>query len=1009
MLPISEEPSGPSTVVRKKVDERVKTLIENGVRTKHRSFFIVIGDKSKDQVANLHYMLKRAGKSNPTVLWTYKKHLVFHSADRRKRQKLDKKDKLNEVTESFETFIAQTSIRYCFYNETHRILGNTFGMLVIQDFETLTPNLLARTVETVEGGGLVVLLINSLSSLKALYTMTMDVHARYRTSKYADIIPRFNERFLLSFSDLPSFLSVDDELSIVPFTSNVARIAPVDPSLHDGHRTQHERELHATQEALKDNALVGPLIKVAATVDQARLVMDLMAVIVEKERSMRTTVIVTAARGRGKSAALGLAVAGAIREGFANVFVTSPSPENLNTFFFFVVKALEALGYSEKEDFEIHQSANPQYNKAVVRINLFKDHRQTIQYVSPQDSQYFTQAEMLVVDEAAAIPLPLIEKMFGPYLILMASTVSGYEGTGRSLSVKLMQKLKAEAVNDSGLSEEVAQADAQNPRNFNRRTQVGGGRQFKHFQLREPIRYAPGDAVEKWLNAVLCMDPTASKPDKALCPHPDQCELYYVNRDTLFSYHPAAEEFLHRMMTLYVSSHYKNQPNDLQLMSDAPAHHLFVLLPPVDARTTKMPDPLCVIQVCEEGGMPEGQMEQSLAEGSRSSGDLVPFTVSQAFQDPGFSRVNGVRVVRIAVSPDFQRMQYGTRALRELIRYYSGQVLFDETVDAARSVFDQAAEPAPEEDEGDGDADEDGPSPEVLQRRRHLPHLLQPLSRTRLTEAPQYISTSFGITLPLFEFWQKAGFSPVYLRQGQNDLTGEHTVIMLRALPPSLANDPEWLGRFQKDFQRRYVELLSGPLRGLRIDLALSVALDTTQPVNPLLRPTAVYSQSPDDEGHLWVDGAPQLTEEDLVTVGLTAAELGRLSAFVKMRVDIQVVFDLIPTLARLYYNKRMVLHPDGRPGIELSVTEMAVLLGLGLQHKTMHDVATGDLGLGTMQANAILFQALKKMYQYFFKLTHTVREHAPRPKTRRVRKPKVIGETDGAPTAEPLAGPAAP
>lgn len=27
-------------------------------------------------------------------------------------------------------------------------------------------------------------------------------------------------------------------------------------------------------------------------------------------------------------------------------------------------------------------------------------------------------------------------------------------------------------------------------------------------------------------------------------------------------------------------------------------------------------------------------------------------------------------------------------------------------------------------------------------------------------------STSFGITLPLFEFWQKAGFSPVYLRQG---------------------------------------------------------------------------------------------------------------------------------------------------------------------------------------------------------------------------------------------------
>lgn len=42
-----------------------------------------------------------------------------------------------------------------------------------QDFEALTPNLLARTVETVEGGGMIVLLLSSLSSLSKLYTMTM--------------------------------------------------------------------------------------------------------------------------------------------------------------------------------------------------------------------------------------------------------------------------------------------------------------------------------------------------------------------------------------------------------------------------------------------------------------------------------------------------------------------------------------------------------------------------------------------------------------------------------------------------------------------------------------------------------------------------------------------------------------------------------------------------------------------------------------------------------------------
>jgi N-acetyltransferase 10 len=48
----------------------------------------------------------------------------------------------------------------------------------------------------------------------------------------------------------------------------------------------------------------------------------------------------------------------------------------------------------------------------------------------------------LVIDEAAAIPLPLVKSLFGPYLIFLASTISGYEGTGRSLSLKLIQQLR---------------------------------------------------------------------------------------------------------------------------------------------------------------------------------------------------------------------------------------------------------------------------------------------------------------------------------------------------------------------------------------------------------------------------------------------------------------------------------------------------------------------------------------------------------------------------------------
>jgi N-acetyltransferase 10 len=68
-------------------------------------------------------------------------------------------------------------------------------MINIQDFEALTPNLLARTIETVEGGGLVILLMKSVDSLRQLYTMSMDVHERFRTEAHQDVVGRFNERY----------------------------------------------------------------------------------------------------------------------------------------------------------------------------------------------------------------------------------------------------------------------------------------------------------------------------------------------------------------------------------------------------------------------------------------------------------------------------------------------------------------------------------------------------------------------------------------------------------------------------------------------------------------------------------------------------------------------------------------------------------------------------------------------------------------------------------------------
>ena len=57
--------------------------------------------------------------------------------------------------------------------------------------------------------------------------------------------------------------------------------------------------------------------------------------------------------------------------------------------------------------------------KAIVRVNVFRSHRQTVQYVQPQHAERVSQAELLIIDEAAAIPLPMVKALLGPYLVFL--------------------------------------------------------------------------------------------------------------------------------------------------------------------------------------------------------------------------------------------------------------------------------------------------------------------------------------------------------------------------------------------------------------------------------------------------------------------------------------------------------------------------------------------------------------------------------------------------------------
>ena len=128
-------------------------------------------------------------------------------------------------------------------------------------------------------------------------------------------------------------------------------------------------------------------------------------------------------------------------------------------------------------------------------------------------------------------------------------------------------------------------------------------------------------------------------------------------------------------MSIFVSSHYKNSPNDLLLLSDAPAHQVFVLLGPINEQSKSLPDILCAVQVAFEGDISKQTMQDNLKRGIRPSGDMIPWTVAEQFQDEQFGVLNGVRVVRIATHPSAQAKGYGSRALELLSKYYEGQLL----------------------------------------------------------------------------------------------------------------------------------------------------------------------------------------------------------------------------------------------------------------------------------------------------------------------------------------------
>lgn len=987
--------------MKKLVDSRLKLLLEECREKRVRCMFMIVGDNSRYQICNLYYILSNIHSKKPSVLWCYKKELGFSSHKKVRQKQRNKKAKQGKIDEQledpFELFVTNAEIRYCYYKDSHSILGRTFGMCILQDFEAITPNILCRTIETVSGGGVICITLQTMSSLRNLYETAMDFHGKLKCNEdlySGSIISRFIPRFILSLSSCNNCVVVDDELNVLPISSHILEMKTSKNKEIDfvGEKSngflksigsnallcKKTPEHIQLEENVKDTE-IGKVISNCITFDQAQTVLKMAEIIIQK--NMNAIISLTAGRGRGKSAALGLSLACAVSQGFSNIFITAPSAENVLTVFEFIEIGLQSLGYLEHKHFELVRSktidsrVGGDFSHSVsrlIRVNIFKDHRQTIQYIKPEDYHLVSQAEIVVMDEAAAIPLPIVKKFLGNHLFIFSSTINGYEGTGRALSLKLINDLKKKSLNNNENLPISSNTNNQSDYSVN---------SFSELNLEEPIRYGRKDPIESWLHNLLCLDSTnpplfsgvdiskdigspSKSLSKTLAP-PSLCTLYHVDRDALFSYHSASEKFLHNLMSLFVSSHYKNTPNDLMLLSDAPTHRIFVLLPPFDPNTKSIPPILVAIQVAVEGSITSEHIKASLSRGLRPSGDLIPWTLCNHLARDDFGKLTGLRIVRIATHPSAQRMGYGTYAIKQLINklenlresnqgLYSNPIEHIQMGDLPKSQVKIRKEIVPSIRENNNHNSSDLRS-EVIERSKEIPPLLEPIEDIQYilkeTERIDYIGTAFGITSELLKFWSKLGFLPVYIRQQVSEVTGEHSAILLRSIGDC------WLSSFVQDFSSRTIQYVSSPqFKQMPVPLALSLTMSYKNLISK--KDTIPSSESCSNQDLTQLK--PILNERNLHCF-LTDNDCVRLTRYARQMADYSSISDLVPIISQLYFENRI-------SNVSISFLQSAVLLGLGSQRKSIDELSS-ELSTPSTQLLALFNKAIYKINSHIHNL----------------------------------------
>ncbi len=320
----------------------------------------------------------------------------------------------------------------------------------------------------------------------------------------------------------------------------------------------------------------------------------------------RRPLVLTADRGRGKSSALGIAAAQLLQQGLSRILVTAPG--------------LEAAAV-------VFQQASRLLPKAENRQGALHWNNSQIRFVAPDALiQHPQKADLLLIDEAAAIPAPLLERLLKHYSrIVFSTTIHGYEGTGRGFSIRFRNTL-------------------------NRLTP-----EWKALHLSRPIRWAENDPVEQFTFRTLLLNASPAADDAIKKASPENCKLVQLNRDQLLN----SEPLLSELFGLLILAHYRTRPGDLRNLLDGPALSIYVLL--------HNGHPAATALVVQEGGLDEALANEVWLGRRRIHGHLMAQSLAVHAGFPEAARLRYARIMRLAVHPVAQRRGLGSRLVTEII------------------------------------------------------------------------------------------------------------------------------------------------------------------------------------------------------------------------------------------------------------------------------------------------------------------------------------------------------